>query len=36
MQSRTRVRIVIGAVAALSVSRLGGVSRVLAMGWKPI
>jgi hypothetical protein len=37
MRSHTRVRILIGAVAALSVSVLGNVSSllVLAMGWKP-
>jgi hypothetical protein len=35
MRSRTRVRILIGAVVALSVSVLGNVSSLLAMGWKP-
>jgi hypothetical protein len=37
MRSRTRIRILIGAVAALAISVLGNVSSVLvlAMGWKP-
>ncbi len=35
MRSRTRVRILIGAIAALSLSALTAVSPLLAMGWKP-
>ena len=36
MRSRTRVRILIGAVATLALTVVAGIGPVVAMGWKPI